>query len=82
MTDFEQSAADLSVDHPGVVENDRAAYRIAERSRRSAADTEKPRQALVYYRALFDELLEDRDTESVNTRKRPPRWSGSRRARG
>jgi len=80
MTNFEQSAADLSVDHPRVVENYRAAYRIAERSRRSAADTEELRQALVYYRALFDELLEDRET-AVNTRKRPLRSSGSRRAR-
>jgi hypothetical protein len=57
--DFEEAAADLSVDHADVVENYRAACRIAERSRRDAADTEQLRQALVYYRALFDDLLEE-----------------------
>src|SRR5713226_467963 len=57
MVGFEQSAADLSVDHPAVVENYRAAHRIAERSQRGAADTEELRQALVYYRALFQDLL-------------------------
>jgi FtsZ-interacting cell division protein ZipA len=59
LRDFDQAAADLSVDHPHVVENYRAAYRIAERSGRGAADTEELRQAVVYYRALFEELLED-----------------------
>ncbi len=53
--DFEQRAADVSVDHPHVVENYRAAHAI---SQRSEADTEEQRQALVHYRALFDELLE------------------------
>ncbi len=57
MVGFEQSAADLSVDHSAVVENYRAAHRIAERSQRGAADTEELRQALVYYRALFQDLL-------------------------
>jgi hypothetical protein len=55
---FEQSAADLSVDHPDVVENYRAAHRIAERSHSGRADTEELREALVFYRALFQELLE------------------------
>jgi hypothetical protein len=59
LSSFEQSAADLSVDHPAVVENYRAAYRISERSQRGAADTEELRQALVYYRALFQDLLGD-----------------------
>ena len=58
VTHFEQSAADLSVDHPDVVENYRAAHRIAERSHSGRADTEELREALVYYRALFQELLE------------------------
>jgi hypothetical protein len=53
--DFEQRAADVSVDHPDVVENYRAAHAITERD---DADTEDQRQALVHYRALFDELLE------------------------
>ena len=57
LADFEQSAADLSVDHPHVVENYRAANRIAQRSELTAATTEELRQALVHYRALFDDLL-------------------------
>jgi hypothetical protein len=58
VTHFEQAAADLSVDHPDVVENYRAAHRVAERSRNGRADTEDLRQAIVYYRILFRELLE------------------------
>ena len=58
VTHFEQSAADLSVDHPDVVENYRAAHRIAERSHSGRADTEELREALIFYRALFQELLE------------------------
>jgi hypothetical protein len=58
--DFEQRAADVSVDHPHVVENYRSAYAISERDE---ADTEEQRQAMVHYRALFDELLE---TEPAN----------------
>lgn len=55
MTDFERCAADLSVDHPTVVQNYRAAQAIATRDER---DTEQLRKAVVHYRALFDELLE------------------------
>jgi hypothetical protein len=53
--DFEQRAADVSVDHPHVVENYRSAYAISERD---DADTEEQRRGMVHYRALFDELLE------------------------
>ena len=55
---FEQAAADLSVDYPSVVENYRAATAIAQRNRQGEAGTEDLRQALVYYRALFHELLQ------------------------
>jgi hypothetical protein len=58
MGDFERRAADISVDHPKVVSNYRAAHEIAERSRTDAASTEDLRKALLHYRALFDELLE------------------------
>jgi hypothetical protein len=58
VSDFEQSAADLSVEHPVVVENYRAAYAIAERNKRGAADTEELRRAFVSYRALFGDLLD------------------------
>jgi hypothetical protein len=57
--DFEEQAADISVDHPVVVENYRAAHAIALRHVRGEASTEDLRQAMVHYRSLFDELLED-----------------------
>ena len=58
MADFERLSADISVDHPRVVEHYRAARRIAERDHRGEADTEELRKAVVHYRALFDDLLE------------------------
>jgi hypothetical protein len=58
MGDFEQRAADISVDHPQVVENYRAARAIAQANERNEAGTEDLRQAMVHYRALFVELLE------------------------
>lgn len=56
--DFDQRAADISVDHPDVVENYRAAHRIHLAQREREISTEEQRQALVHYRALFDRLLE------------------------
>ena len=58
MGDFESRAADISVDHPGVVSHYRTAREIALRDRRGEADTEALRKAIVHYRSLFDELLE------------------------
>lgn len=58
MGDFERRAADVSVDHPAVVDHYRAAQEIAARDRRGEADTEDLRKAVVHYRALFDDLLE------------------------
>ncbi len=57
--DFERRAADVSVDHPTVVDNYRAAHAIAEANVAGTATTEDLRRALVHYRALFGELLED-----------------------
>jgi len=56
--DFEQRAADLSVDHPDLVQNYRKGHRLAETSRDNGASTEDLRQAMTHYRALFDELVE------------------------
>jgi len=56
--DFEQRAADISVDHPDVVSNYRAAREIAVRNNAGKATTEDIRQAMVFYRSLFEELLE------------------------
>ena len=61
--DFEQRAADVSVDHPTVVENYRAARAIALANERGEAGTEELRQAMVHYRALFEDLLETREKE-------------------
>ena len=58
VSDFEHRAEDISVDHPDVVQNFRAAHAIAEREKRGEANTEDLRQALVHYRELFDDLLE------------------------
>lgn len=59
--DFETRAADLSVDHPDVVQNYRAAHGVALAHERGDADTETLRTGLRHYRALFDELVETRD---------------------
>jgi hypothetical protein len=55
--DFDRRAADLSVDHPVVVDNYRSAHDISRRAERGETSTEDLRQAIVHYRALFDELL-------------------------
>jgi hypothetical protein len=61
MDEFEQRAADISVDHPDVVENYRAGHAIYLANARGDASTEDLRQAVIHYRALFEELLETRD---------------------
>jgi hypothetical protein len=58
ISDFEQRAADVSVIYPELVSNYRAAREIAIKNEQQQADTEELRQALIYYRSLFDELLE------------------------
>jgi LPXTG-motif cell wall-anchored protein len=61
MGDFDRRAADISVDHPAVVDNYRAAQAIALRDVRGEADTEELRKAMVHFRALFNELLEAKE---------------------
>jgi len=58
VAEFEQRVEDISVDHPNVVMNYRAAHDIARDHEHSKASTEDLRQAMVHYRALFQELLE------------------------
>lgn len=65
VAEFERRAADISVDHPGVVEHYRAAQATALRDQRGETDTEELRKGVVHYRALFDELLEVRPTNLV-----------------
>jgi hypothetical protein len=57
VSDFEQRAADVSVSYPALVSNYRAARVIALKNERHEAATEELRQAVIYYRSLFDELL-------------------------
>ena len=57
ISDFEQRAADVSVSYPALVSNYRAARVIALKNQEYQADTEELRQAMIYYRSLFDELL-------------------------
>jgi hypothetical protein len=58
VADFERRAADVSVDYPHLVANYRAAHDIAIKGQRGLATTDELRAAVVYYRALFEELLE------------------------
>ena len=55
--DFDQRAADISVDHPDIVENYRSAHSIYRSQHNGQIETEAARQAFVHYRALFDRLL-------------------------
>src|SRR5262245_13974384 len=71
MEDFGQRAADVSVDHPQVVDDYRAAHAVAEANERSEATTEDLRQALVHYRSLFEDLLE------VDENAEPPTRNGA-----
>jgi FtsZ-interacting cell division protein ZipA len=57
--DFEQRAADISVDNPNVVTHYRTAHEIALKQEKGTATTEDLRQAMVHYRALFDLLQTD-----------------------
>jgi hypothetical protein len=57
VADFEQRAADISVTYPALVSNYRAAREIATKNKQHLANTEELRQAMIYYRSLFDELL-------------------------
>ncbi|TRW86246.1 hypothetical protein FK535_07215 [Mycolicibacterium sp. 018/SC-01/001] len=64
--DFERRAADISVDHPHIVENYRAAHSVHTAQERGEVDTERQREAFVHYRALFERLLDTTDSGSSN----------------
>ncbi|HWC32129.1 MAG TPA: hypothetical protein VG709_03285 [Actinomycetota bacterium] len=64
MDDFEQRAADVSVDHPNVAEDYRRAHEVAVRRDDAETDTEDLRRAMIHYRALFTDLLETSETEA------------------
>jgi len=57
VADFEERAAEISVNHALVVEHYRAGHQIALRHAKGQASTEDMRQAMIHYRTLFDDLL-------------------------
>jgi hypothetical protein len=65
VADFEQRVADVSVDHPAVVQNYRLAHGIAIRHEREDVGLEKLREAMIHYRALFADLLHDGGLQPV-----------------
>jgi hypothetical protein len=67
--EFEQRAADVSVDYPGVVEHYRAGHDIAESDARRPVSTEDLRLAMKHYRALFEDLLGRRVDEVTGARR-------------
>jgi hypothetical protein len=69
--DFEQRAADISVEHPELVEKYRTANGIARASERGEASTDDLRHSVRHYRTLFVELLDvDHGGEDASTRDR------------
>lgn len=68
--DFEQRAADISVEHPRVVEHYRAGHDIALRHAKGQASTEDLRQAMIHYRTLFTDLVGEPDTPSAGVLKK------------
>ena len=59
VSEFDQRADDISVDHPQVVENYRSAHEIALRVGKNEATTEDLRMAMIHYRSLFEELVQE-----------------------
>jgi hypothetical protein len=57
---FDQRVADLSVGHPDVVQHYRAARALSDSSRKGPVNTEDLRQAVVHYRVMFADLLQER----------------------
>ena len=68
VSDFAQRAADLSVDHAEVIHHYRTAHDIALRHERGEAGTEDLRQAMIHYRALFDDLVNEPEPAAVDIR--------------
>ena len=68
MEDFEQRVADVSVDHPVVAENYRAAHRIVTAMDSGGASTEDERRAMQHFRALFDDLLSAEGERGIESR--------------
>jgi hypothetical protein len=59
--DFEQRAADISVDHPLLMKNYREAHETTLKQTKGLASTEELRQAMIQYRTLFGELVSEQE---------------------
>jgi hypothetical protein len=69
MDDFDQRAADISVDYPVVVENYREAHRVYVSVKQGGATTEEERWAMRHYRSLFEELLDSAGNGARSTER-------------
>ncbi|GCE41757.1 MULTISPECIES: hypothetical protein [Rhodococcus] len=69
--DFDQRAADISVDHPKVVENYRTAHGIYLAQEQGEIGTEQQREAFVHYRELFEKLLETDENKDEPNKDKP-----------
>jgi hypothetical protein len=69
--DFETRAADISVDHPMVVQNYRAGHDIAVRHLKGQASTEDLRRAMIHYRALFEDLVSEPGSRTTDSTRYP-----------
>jgi len=67
VAEFDQRAADISVDHPRLVENYRSAHGVAVRLGRDEASTEDLRTAMIQYRNLFDELVQEQPAGGIKS---------------
>jgi len=65
--DFKQREADISVDHPLVLDHYRTAHEIALRQTQGQAGTEELRQAMIHYRTLFEELVGEPELARAKT---------------
>ena len=70
MSDFEQRAALISVDHPQLVENYRLAHGVVVKDEAAQATTEDLRQAMVHYRHLFEDLLSTKSAQRMEEVKK------------
>ncbi len=78
--DFNQRSADISVNHPDVVENYRAAHAISVAAGKGQASTEQLRQSMVHFRALFADLLAPEDTRPAQAGDRSDQSAASPQA--
>ena len=67
--DFEQRAADISVDYPELVADYRGMHMIAVKEAEDHVTTEEMRQAMVHGRALFENLVQNESSNTVRNQK-------------